>query len=108
MAGSNGSMRSLVRRFNDKGQIIWHYKMRFSGYASIDPFSLTSDDQGNAYFLDNGGHLYSVDPEGNERFIVFSNTTDLPAYASLYVSPDGVAVSSNGVTGMYMVQPSGK
>ncbi len=92
-----------IVKFNDKGQIIWHYKMRFNGYAAINFSSLMSDNKGNAYFLDNGGHLYSVDPNGNERFIVL--TKDISgSYLSLYVSEDGVAVSSNGDVGTYMIQ----
>lgn len=91
-----------IVKFNEKGQIIWHYKLRFSGYASIAYGTLMSDKQGNAYFLDNGGHLYSVDPNGNERFIVL--TKDIGgAYSPLYVSPEGVAVSSNGDVGTYRI-----
>ncbi|WP_336776840.1 outer membrane protein assembly factor BamB family protein [Paenibacillus sp. MMO-58] len=91
-----------VVKFNEKGQIIWHYKLRFSGYSSIAPLSLMSDDQGNVYFLDNGGHLYSLDSNGNERFIVLTRDINR-SYTPLYVSPEGVAVSANGDAGIYKV-----
>ncbi|MBD3921364.1 hypothetical protein H8B09_21525 [Paenibacillus sp. PR3] len=98
VASGNG-----IVKFNEKGQVIWHYKIRFSGYSSIR--ELMSDAQGNAYFLDNGGHLYSVDPNGNERFIVLSKDEKETrgTYLPLYVSPEGVAVSSNGDVGMYRI-----
>ncbi|GGG60164.1 hypothetical protein [Paenibacillus radicis (ex Gao et al. 2016)] len=91
-----------VVKFNEKGQILWHYKMRFNGYASVATGSLRSDSQGNVYFLDNGGRLYSLDSNGNERFIVL--TRDIGgSFSPLYVSPDGTAVSSNGDVGTYMI-----
>ncbi|EFM09487.1 hypothetical protein PaecuDRAFT_3534 [Paenibacillus curdlanolyticus YK9] len=92
-----------IIKFNEKGQVLWHYKIRFSGYAKIRWASLMSDNQGNAYFLDNGGHLYSVDPNGNERFIVLTKAVG-SAYLPLYVSQDGVAAASNGDVGTYMIK----
>lgn len=89
-----------IVKYNDQGKVIWHYKMRFSGYASID--TLMSDQYGNVYFLDNGGRLYSLDSNGNERYIVLARDINR-GYFPLYVSPEGVAVSSNGDVGAYMV-----
>ncbi|MDI4647488.1 PQQ-binding-like beta-propeller repeat protein [Cohnella hashimotonis] len=57
-----------ISKVDAKGKVLWSYKIRFPGYS--DAYVSHSDAKGNVYFTDNGGTLYSLDPNGNERFIL--------------------------------------
>jgi hypothetical protein len=57
-----------LSKVDAKGNVIWSYKIRFSGYP--DAYEFNSDAQGNIFFTDNGGTFYSLDRNGNERFMI--------------------------------------
>ncbi|MUT66948.1 PQQ-binding-like beta-propeller repeat protein [Paenibacillus sp. NEAU-GSW1] len=88
-------------KVDESGKILWHYKIRFSGYSAVR--SVASDQYGNVYFNDNGGNLYSLDSNGNERFIIIVKDKGL-SYFDLYASPKGKVIATNSKLGLYRIE----
>lgn len=77
----------------------WQYKIRFPGYR--EAYGLQSDQAGNVYFLDNGGSVYSLDPNGNERFILIVRGN----YGHLVVGADQAVYTANEKIGLVRISP---
>lgn len=60
--------RNGISKIDPQGKVLWSYKLRFSGYEETSGH--VSDRSGNLIFSDNGGRLYSLDRNGNERFML--------------------------------------
>jgi hypothetical protein len=63
------SKENGISKIDHSGHEIWSYEIREMGYR--DAYNLTSDTEGNVYFTNNGGSVYSLDKDGRERFILF-------------------------------------
>ncbi|MFC5468587.1 PQQ-binding-like beta-propeller repeat protein [Cohnella suwonensis] len=61
------SKKNGISKIDARGKAIWSYAIRFPGYS--DAYELVSDAAGNVFFTDSGGTFYSLDRNGNERFI---------------------------------------
>ncbi|MCD9020676.1 PQQ-binding-like beta-propeller repeat protein [Cohnella silvisoli] len=57
-----------ITQIDSAGKAIWEYPLRLNGYYTVN--SLLSDPKGNVYISDNGGSVFSLDPAGNERFVL--------------------------------------
>ncbi|TMV47549.1 hypothetical protein FE783_21360 [Paenibacillus mesophilus] len=69
-----------IMKIDGNGNEIWSYAIREPGYR--DGGNITTDSFGNVYFSNNGGSVYSLDENGNERFVLYiqhrsSNSSDL-------------------------------
>lgn len=77
-----------IMQIDSKGKKLWEYKLRLNGYTTV--WSMDSDAQGNVYIQDGGGNVFSLDPAGNERFVLIvknkypGSTFDLDDQGALY------------------------
>lgn len=58
-----------IEKIDKDGNKLWKYEIRDIGYR--DAYNLTSDTDGNIYFTNNGGSVYSLDKDGRERFVLY-------------------------------------
>jgi hypothetical protein len=75
-----------IVKIDKDGQVIWRYRTpdRQYGWAK----SMVSDKQGNLYFADDGGNIYSLSPDGKERFMMARNSSNFTS-SDLFVSKNG-------------------
>ncbi|MFB9279609.1 PQQ-binding-like beta-propeller repeat protein [Cohnella cellulosilytica] len=59
--------RGIVQ-IDASGKTLWEYPLRLNGYYTVG--AMLSDSKGNVYIKDNGGSVFSLDPAGNERFVL--------------------------------------
>ncbi|WP_168123951.1 stalk domain-containing protein [Paenibacillus sp. HB172176] len=91
-----------ISKINSKGEVQWTYDIRESGYRSAYP--LTSDTEGNIYFSNNGGSVYALDPNGNERFILYiQNHTS--TYSDIVTDSVGTVFVLNDEVGFAAIAP---
>ncbi|WP_391572111.1 PQQ-binding-like beta-propeller repeat protein [Cohnella sp.] len=57
-----------IAQIDASGKTLWEYPLRLNGYYTVG--ALLSDSKGNVYIKDNGGSVFSLDPAGNERFVL--------------------------------------
>jgi len=57
-----------ITQIDASGKAIWEYRMRLNGYTTAAV--ILSDSKGNVYIKDTGGSVFSLDPAGNERFVL--------------------------------------
>ncbi|MFC5406817.1 PQQ-binding-like beta-propeller repeat protein [Cohnella soli] len=67
VSNMNQTKKNGISKIDAKGKTLWSYNIRFSGYS--DAYEIGSDAGGNVFFTDSGGTFYSLDRNGNERFI---------------------------------------
>ena len=76
-------VRAVLKCFDTEGNFYWEFMVPHSGYG----FPATSpviDEQGNIYFANTIGELYSIDPEGNMNWYyeVHEDIQSTPAIAA--------------------------
>lgn len=79
--------RNGLYKIDSKGKLLWEYKVRFSGYSHVSDF--VSDLAGNVYFTDSGGTFYSLDRNGNERFMIVVRNQYGPTLTKSVIDKDG-------------------
>ncbi|MGG4443061.1 PQQ-binding-like beta-propeller repeat protein [Brevibacillus fortis] len=88
------------------GKKIWSYN-RPKEQTGTMGFSPVTDRQGNVFFADTGGSIFSLDPNGKERFIVLRNDR-MSVFVHLWTSPDGVLYACADGMGILAITPKGK
>jgi len=90
-----------ITQIDSKGTAIWEYKLRLNGYYSV--LSLLSDSKGNAYIIDNGSSVFSVDPSGKERFALIAKNKK--SIHDIAVDEKGTLYLVNTETGVLVIKP---
>ncbi|GED59859.1 PQQ-binding-like beta-propeller repeat protein [Brevibacillus formosus] len=95
-----------IEKVDRTGEKIWSYS-RPEGQTGVIGLGLISDRQGNVIFTDTGGSIFSLDPNGKERFIVLRNDEGL-VFTRIWAGPDGVLYASADGMGLLAISPKGK
>lgn len=83
---------------------IWYYEKE-DGYFYVSIYT-QSDDQGNVYFSDSGGNLFSLTPDGGERFVWKANNSNM-SELPFYVSRDGAVYGYSVGVGIFRIGEKG-
>ncbi|CAK4841634.1 unnamed protein product [Aphanomyces euteiches] len=89
---------------NTHNQPLWTYRKE-AGYSFVSIFT-QSDDEGNVYFTDYGGNLFSVDPNGNKRFELKANDSQMSS-SSFIVTGDGAVYGFSLDMGVFRISEKG-
>jgi hypothetical protein len=81
-----GDVRAVLKCFDCEGNSLWEYTVPISGYG-YPSTSPVIDRQGNIYFANLCGELFSIDPDGNLNWYYES-------FANIYSTP---AIAANGL-----------
>ncbi|WP_409175410.1 PQQ-binding-like beta-propeller repeat protein [Brevibacillus fortis] len=95
-----------IWKIDHTGKKIWSYNRPKEQTGTLG-FQPISDRQGNVFFADTGGSIFSLDPNGKERFTVLRNDR-MSVYAHLWTGPDGVLYASADGMGIIAIAPKGK
>ncbi|MED1783511.1 PQQ-binding-like beta-propeller repeat protein [Brevibacillus fortis] len=105
---------NYYREYNDytiwkvdrTGKKLWSYNRPKEQTGTLAS-QLVSDRQGNVFFSDTGGSIFSLDPNGKERFIVIRNDK-MFTYTRIWIGSDGVLYASADGMGILAIAPRGK
>lgn len=81
-----------------QGNLLWTYEMRSGTY----PSDLVCDKEGNLFFSDNAGNIYALDPNGNERFRLIRDNTNL-TLTELQVTDNGDLIGTTEDIGLFYI-----
>lgn len=99
------SVENGIAKIDGTGNKLWTYEIRESGYRSA--YGLVSDVDGNVYFTNNGGSVYSLDKNGRERFILYIQNHSSDG-SDIATDSAGNAYILSRATGLARVTPKDK
>ncbi len=93
-----------ITQIDASGKALWEYRLRLNGYTTA--VSILSDSKGNVYIRDTGGSVFSLDPAGNERFVLIVKNKN--SLHNIIVDEKGTLYLIDANLGVLAIKPKQK